>query len=86
MDACDRSTVERGTPSRAVDGRRDRIVALKPELVVEVTYDHASDGRIRHGANIERWRTDRDPRALLAQFAADNRAVALIICVSLKML
>jgi ATP-dependent DNA ligase len=68
-------TGERGTaePSRWTAGRDLEWVALEPVLVVEVTYDHASDGRIRHGANIERWRTDRDPGScLLAQFAADN--------------
>ena len=32
-----------------------------PELVVEVTFDHVSDGRIRHGAKIQRWREDKDP-------------------------
>jgi ATP-dependent DNA ligase len=68
-------TGERGTaePSRWTAGRDLEWVSLEPVLVVEVTYDHASDGRIRHGANIERWRTDRDPAScLLSQFAADN--------------
>jgi ATP-dependent DNA ligase len=37
-------------------------VALRPELVVEVTYDHASDGRIRHGTKVQRWRDDKAPR------------------------
>jgi ATP-dependent DNA ligase len=68
-------TGERGTaePSRWAAGRDLEWVSLEPVLVVEVTYDHASDGRIRHGANIERWRTDREPAScLLSQFAADN--------------
>jgi ATP-dependent DNA ligase len=63
-------TGERGTaePSRWTAGRDLEWVALEPVLVVEVTYDHASDGRIRHGASVVRWRTDRDPRScLLAQ-------------------
>ena len=34
---------------------------VRPELVVEVTFDHVSDGRIRHGAKIQRWREDKDP-------------------------
>ena len=34
---------------------------MRPELVAEVSYDHASDGRIRHGARLLRWRDDRDP-------------------------
>jgi ATP-dependent DNA ligase len=36
-------------------------VALRPELVVEVSYDHVSDGRIRHGTKIVRWRDDKPP-------------------------
>jgi ATP-dependent DNA ligase len=37
-------------------------VSLRPERVVEVRFDHASDGRIRHGTKILRWREDKDPR------------------------
>jgi ATP-dependent DNA ligase len=68
-------TGARGTaePSRWTAGRDLEWVALEPVLVVEVTYDHASDGRIRHGARIERWRTDRDPAScLLEQFTANE--------------
>ena len=36
-------------------------VSLRPELVVEVTFDHVSDGRIRHGTKILQWRTDKKP-------------------------
>jgi ATP-dependent DNA ligase len=36
-------------------------VALRPELVVEITYDHTSGGRIRHGTKILRWREDKQP-------------------------
>jgi ATP-dependent DNA ligase len=62
-------TGERGTaePSRWTAGRDLEWVALEPVLVVEVTYDHASDGRIRHGANVVRWRTDRDPSSCLLE-------------------
>jgi ATP-dependent DNA ligase len=35
---------------------------LRPELVVEVTFDHTSGGRIRHGAKVQRWRDDKPPR------------------------
>lgn len=56
-------TGERGSgePSRWTRGRDLEWVELRPELVVEVTYDHASDGRIRHGAKVQRWRDDKDP-------------------------
>ncbi len=52
-----------GAPSRWNDGRDLEWVALRPELVAEVSYDHASDGRIRHGARLLRFRDDRDPRS-----------------------
>ena len=45
-----------GTPTASSSG-----IELRPELVVEVTYDHASGGRIRHGSKILRWRDDKDP-------------------------
>jgi ATP-dependent DNA ligase len=35
---------------------------LRPELVVEVTFDHITGNRIRHGAKMVRWREDKDPR------------------------
>jgi ATP-dependent DNA ligase len=52
-----------GEPSRWSAGRDLEWVALRPELVVEVTFDHVSDGRIRHGAKVQRWREDKDPNA-----------------------
>jgi ATP-dependent DNA ligase len=57
-------TGERGSgePSRWTHGRDLEWVALRPELVVEVSYDHVSDGRIRHGTKIVRWRDDKPPR------------------------
>jgi ATP-dependent DNA ligase len=50
-----------GEPSRWSAGRDLEWVALRPELVVEVTYDHVSDGRIRHGTKVLRWRDDKAP-------------------------
>jgi ATP-dependent DNA ligase len=57
-------TGERGSgePSRWTMGRELEWVMVRPELVVEVTFDHASDGRIRHGAKVQRWREDKPPR------------------------
>ncbi len=56
-------TGERGTgePSRWNSARDLAWVKLRPELVVEVTFDHVSDGRIRHGAKVQRWREDKAP-------------------------
>jgi ATP-dependent DNA ligase len=57
-------TGERGSgdPSRWDAGRELEWYSLRPELVVEVTYDHTSGGRIRHGSKIVRWRDDKKPR------------------------
>ena len=57
-------TGERGSadPSRWRNDRDLEWVSLRPELVVEVSFDHVSSGRIRHGAKLMRWREDKDPR------------------------
>lgn len=51
----------RGDPSRWQSERELEWISLRPELVVEVTFDHASGGRIRHGTRILRWREDKPP-------------------------
>jgi ATP-dependent DNA ligase len=51
-----------GDPSRWANERELEWIALRPELVVEVTFDHTSNDRIRHGTKIVRWRDDKDPR------------------------
>jgi ATP-dependent DNA ligase len=48
-----------GEPSRWSADRDLAWVALRPELVVEVSYDHVSDGRIRHGTKVVRFRSDK---------------------------
>ncbi len=54
---------ERGSadPSRWSAGKDLQWVALRPELVVEIDFDHISAGRIRHGAKLRRWREDKPP-------------------------
>ncbi len=54
---------ERGSaePSRWSAGKDLQWVALRPELVVEIDFDHVSAGRIRHGAKLRRWREDKPP-------------------------
>jgi ATP-dependent DNA ligase len=56
-------TGERGSaePSRWAADRDLEWVSLRPELVIEVSFDHVSAGRIRHGAKILRWRDDKEP-------------------------
>ena len=51
-----------GDPSRWKSEKDLEWIELRPELVVEVTYDHSSGGRIRHGTKILRWRDDKPPR------------------------
>jgi ATP-dependent DNA ligase len=66
-------TGERGSadPSRWSAGKELEWIALRPELVVEIDFDHVSAGRIRHGAKLRRWRDDKDPReCTFAQLAA----------------
>ena len=60
---------ERGSadPSRWAADRELEWVSLRPELVVEVTFDHVSGGRIRHGSKLLRWREDKDPADCLYQ-------------------
>ena len=59
LETGDSGTAE---PSRWTGGRDLEWVALRPELVIEVGYDHAAAGRIRHGARFRRFRDDKDPR------------------------
>jgi len=59
LETGDSGTAE---PSRWTGGRDLEWVALRPELVIEVGYDHAATGRIRHGARFRRFRDDKDPR------------------------
>ncbi len=58
-------TGERGSaePSRWAADRDLEWVSLRPELVLEVSFDHVAAGRIRHGSKILRWRDDRDPES-----------------------
>jgi len=55
---------ERGSadPSRWKSDKELEWVALRPELVVEISFDHVSGRRIRHGAKLQRWREDKPPR------------------------
>ena len=56
-------TGERGSadPSRWAADRDLEWVSLRPELVIEISFDHVSAGRIRHGSKILRWREDKAP-------------------------
>jgi ATP-dependent DNA ligase len=60
----DYETGERGSadPSRWSSGKELEWIGLRPELVVEIDFDHVSAGRIRHGAKLKRWREDKPAR------------------------
>jgi ATP-dependent DNA ligase len=49
--------------SRWQAGKDLSFVPLRPELVVEVRYDHMEGIRFRHTAQFSRWRPDREPRS-----------------------
>jgi ATP-dependent DNA ligase len=50
-----------GGPSRWKSDEDLMWEGLRPELVVEVNFDHITGNRIRHGAKFVRWREDKDP-------------------------
>ncbi len=51
-----------GGPSRWSTERSGEWEPLRPELVVEVRYDHVTGDRFRHGTKLLRWRLDKAPR------------------------
>jgi ATP-dependent DNA ligase len=51
-----------GAQSRWSGGKDLSWEPLRPELVVEVAYDHMQGTRFRHTAHFRRWRTDKPPR------------------------
>jgi ATP-dependent DNA ligase len=56
-----------GDASRWKSEKELEWIELRPELVVEVRFDHVSGGRIRHGTRILRWREDKAPRDCLLE-------------------
>lgn len=51
-----------GGASRWNDGKESKWFPLKPELVVEVSFDQVTSDRFRHGTGLVRWRPDKAPR------------------------
>lgn len=51
-----------GGPSRWSTERSGEWEPVDPKMVVEITYDHFTGGRFRHGTKILRWRPDKSPR------------------------
>lgn len=69
-----------GGPSRWSTKRSTEWQPLKPKLVVEVSYDHFTGGRFRHGTTLLRWRPDKKPsQCTMEQIAgAKNRSLKLL--------
>jgi len=57
-------THERGSgePSRWKSSEELVWEGLRPELVCEISFDHVTGHRIRHGARFRRWRDDKEPQ------------------------
>jgi ATP-dependent DNA ligase len=51
-----------GAKSRWTGGKDLSWEPLRPELVVQVAYDHMQGDRFRHTAQFRRWRPDKPPR------------------------
>ncbi len=51
-----------GAPSRWSTDRSAQWKPLLPKLVVEVSFDHVTDDRFRHGTKLVRFRPDKSPR------------------------
>ncbi len=60
--------------SRFSASKDTSFVPVRPERVVEVTYDQMEGQRFRHAVTFERWRPDRDPRS--CQLEQVQRAAA----------
>ena len=51
-----------GAPSRWSTARSAQWKPLSPKIVVEVRFDHVTEGRFRHGTKLLRFRPDKSPR------------------------
>jgi ATP-dependent DNA ligase len=69
-----------GGPSRWSTARSTVWTPLRPRLVVEVSYDHFSDGRFRHGTTFHRWRPDKAPRqCTMDQLPGEGRSALRLL-------
>ena len=64
-----------GGPSRWSTKRSTEWEPLASKLVIEVEYDHFTNGRFRHGTTLKRWRRDKAPRqCTLDQVAPEKKS------------
>jgi ATP-dependent DNA ligase len=68
-----------GGPSRWSTERSEQWQPVRPELVVEVSYDQVTGNRFRHGTKLVRFRPDKAPRqCTLEQIAPAEKPAKLI--------
>jgi ATP-dependent DNA ligase len=63
-----------GGPSRWNQGRANVWQPIKPKLVVEVSFDHVTSRRFRHGTKLLRWRPDKAPEQCLMNQLEQKRS------------
>jgi ATP-dependent DNA ligase len=69
-----------GGPSRWRKEGTGEFERLRPELVVEVEYDHFTGGRFRHGTRFMRWRPDKPPqRCTMEQVEREGRSAMALL-------
>ena len=68
-----------GGPSRWSTARSSEWESLDPTLVVEVEYDHFTNGRFRHGTKFLRWRPDKAASQCLLSQVAEARGAGRIL-------
>jgi ATP-dependent DNA ligase len=66
-----------GGPSRWSTKRSTEWQPLDPSLVVEVSFDHVTGGRFRHGTSLLRWRPDKAPRQCTMEQLQQKKSRAL---------
>ena len=68
-----------GGPSRWSTERTGEWEPVNPKIVVEVTYDHFTGGRFRHGTKIVRWRPDKAPKQCTMDQVAGREGKSLAL-------
>lgn len=66
-----------GGPSRWSTARSAEWEPLKPKLVVEVSFDHVTGERFRHGTGLVRWRPDKAPQQCTMDQLHQKKSTAL---------
>ncbi len=68
-----------GGPSRWSTERSAQWEPVAPKVVVEVTYDHFTGERFRHGTKIMRWRKDKAPQQCTLDQVAHREGKSLAL-------